>query len=233
MKYVRQRAYIQLNYYKSCSGIFTMGKWLKDYLVRECAVPENRIYPVGGGINVDESLINDVPNKNNKRILFIGRDYIRKGLPELYAAFLVLRRSLPDVELYVAGPSKDPYPQAVDGYHYMGDCSHEKLSELLNLCDVFAMPSHFEAYGLVFIEALCYGLPCLGRNAYEMPYFIEDGKTGILLNSYDASYMASQLTRLLGDEEIKKNVINKREWYLREYSWSAVAERIARIIGER
>lgn len=140
---------------------------------------------------------------------------------------------MPDVELYVAGPATDPYPNAVEGYHYMGDCSHDKLSELLNLCDIFAMPSHFEAYGLVFIEALCYGLPCLGRNAYEMPYFIEDGKTGILVDTYDRQNMAAQLQRLLGDEEIKRNVIAKREWYLKEYSWETVAERIYKVISNQ
>ena len=38
------------------------------------------------------------------------------------------------------------------------------------------MPSYFEAYGLVFIEALTYGLPCIGRNAFEMPNFIQDSE---------------------------------------------------------
>lgn len=151
-------------------------------------------------------------------------------MPELYAAFQVLKQTIPDAELYVAGPAQDPYPDAVAGYHYLGDCPHDKLSELLNLCDVFAMPSHFEAYGLVFIEALCYGLPCLGRNAYEMPYFIEDGKTGLLVDNYDAQQMADKLARLLADEEIKKNVLSKRKWYLQEYSWDAVARRIAEVI---
>lgn len=147
-------------------------------------------------------------------------------MPELYEAFCILKQTIKDAELYVAGPASDPYPNAIDGYHYMGDCDHDKLSELLNLCDVFAMPSHFEAYGLVFIEALCYGLPCLGRNAYEMPYFIEDGKTGILVEDYARENMAKQLQRLLIDEEIKQNVASKRDWYLKEYSWDTVAERI-------
>lgn len=227
LKRVRQRAQMQMEYYMSCSGIFTMGKWLKDYFVKECRIPDFKIFSVGGGINVNKDLIKDKRTCNGKRILFIGRDYVRKGLPELYEAFLILKQSMPDAELYVAGPAKNPYPNAIEGYHYMGDCSHDKLSELFNLCDIFAMPSHFEAYGLVFIEALCYGLPCLGRNAYEMPYFIEDGKTGILINDYDRNNMAIQLQRLLSDEEMKQNVINKREWYLTEYSWDTVAERIA------
>lgn len=165
--------------------------------------------------------------------MFIGRDYVRKGLPELYEAFVILKRTVKDAELYVAGPATDPYPKAIEGYHYMGDCNHDKLSELLNLCDIFTMPSHFEAYGLVFIEALCYGLPCLARNAYEMPYFIEDGKTGVLIDDYDRNNMAKQLENLLGNEEIKRNVASRRDWYLKEYSWDTAAERIASIINSK
>lgn len=232
LRYLAKRSKIQMEYYRTCSGIFTMGKWLKRYLVNECRLPECKIMSTGG-INVNKDLIRDKSQRNGKRILFIGRDYVRKGLPELYDAFLILKQSIPDAELYVAGPATNPYPKAVDGYHYMGDCNHDKLSELLNLCDIFAMSSHFEAYGLVFIEALCYGLPCLARNAYEMPYFIEDGKTGILINDYDRPNMAKQLQRLLADDEIRRNVQSKREWYLKEYSWETVAERISNFIQQR
>jgi len=233
VRHILQRAKTQMEYYRSCSGIFTMGKWLKKYLVDECQLSECKIMSTGGGINVNKDLIEPNPQKNGKRILFIGRDYVRKGLPELYEAFLILRQSVPDAELYVAGPANNPYPNATEGYHYMGDCSHDKLSELFNLCDIFAMPSHFEAYGLVFIEALTYGLPCLARDAYEMPYFIEDGKTGILIDDYDRTNMAAQLQRLLADEEIKRNVVSKREWYIKEYSWETVAERINNAINKR
>lgn len=48
LKRVRQRAQMQMEYYMTCSGIFTMGKWLKDYFVKECRIPEFKIYSVGG-----------------------------------------------------------------------------------------------------------------------------------------------------------------------------------------
>lgn len=67
----------------------------------------------------------------------------------------------------------------MNNYHYRRDCGHEELSDLFNKCDIFVMPSYFEVYGFVFIEALTYGLPCTGRNAYEMPYFIQNAETGL------------------------------------------------------
>ena len=92
------------------------------------------------------------------------------------------------------------------------------------------MPSYFEAYGLVFIEALAYGLPCIGRNAYEMPYFIEQGETGFLLEKDHVEELATLIKELLSNERIKKNVIDRRESYLQKYTWDAVAERIYHFI---
>lgn len=163
----------------------------------------------------------------------MGRDYIRKGGPLVYDAFLELKKTMPEAELYFAGPPTDPFPDnTTDGYHYMGDCDRTTLAGLFNKCDIFVMPSYFEAYGLVFIEALTFGLPCIGRNAYEMPYFIEDGVTGLLIDKDDVDNLAAQMKNLLGNETIKQNVRNKRDWYIEEYSWDTVADRIIKAIGE-
>lgn len=69
------------------------------------------------------------------------------------------------------------------------------------------------------------GLPCIGRNCYEMPYFIEDGETGYLLEDDDIETYAYNMYSLLYEERIKKNVVNRRNNYIRKYSWGAVVER--------
>lgn len=202
-----------------------MGKWLARDLVDRCGIPQSKVYPVGGGINLDGKLV-DYTGKQGNKILFVGRDFVRKGGEMTFKAFIELKKKMADVELYVAGPANNPYPQGTEGYHYMGDCSHEELSALFNKCDIFVMPSYFEAYGLVFIEALTYGLPCIGRNVYEMPYFIEDGKTGLLLHDDDVHGLADMMFRLLKDKSFSDNVRSRKDRYIREYSWDTVAKRI-------
>ena len=226
---IRRRADFQNKYYQSCSGIFTMGKWFANDLIRRCGVQEAKVHHVGGGINLDKSLI-DYSSKRGNKILFVGRDFVRKGGEITLKAFQILRERCKDVELYIAGPSTSPLKQDMEGVRYFGDCSHEKLAGLFNECDIFVMPSYFEAYGLVFIEALAYGLPCIGRNVYEMPYFIKNGETGLLLEDDDAGVLAQMMDRLLHDEAIKANVRAKRDWYVNEYSWDTVAGRIVDVI---
>ncbi len=226
---IRKRAAYQNNYYDGCKGIFTMGHWLADDMVNRCKIDSSKVHSVGGGINLDKKLIDSSLKKGNK-ILFVGRDFKRKGGYIVVEAFKELKKRRKDAELYVAGPKENPIHETIDGYHFMGDCDYKKTAELFNLCDVFCMPSYFEAYGLVFVEALSFGLPVIARNAYEMPYLIEDGKTGLLLKKDDVIVLSEMMDSLLSDTDIKKNILERSHFYLSEYSWDKVAERIYAVI---
>lgn len=228
-KIFEKREKEQDEYIRSCSALFTMGHWLREWLISR-GFPSDRIYAVGGGTNVDTKLIAPQPKSHNK-ILFIGKDFKRKGGYITYEAFKLLREQGEKVELYVIGPKQDPIDNPVDGYHFVGQIPFNEEAKYYNICDVFCMPSYFEAYGLVFIEALTFGLPCIGRNCYEMPYFIQDGETGLLLKHDDPHELASLMLQVLRDDKYANNVAAHHDQYLRDYSWDAVAERMAKIIG--
>lgn len=224
------RDQLQSEYYMHCSGIFTMGKWLADFLVEQCGIPAQKVHAVGGGINVDASRI-DTSRKQGNKLLFVGRNFQRKGGEIVLEGFRILRdQYMPKAELYILGTTKNPLEQEEKGIHFIGNVPAEELSDYYNMCDVFCMPSYFEAYGLVFIEALCYGLPCIGRNRYAMKEFIEEGVTGRLIEQDDAKKMAETMYELLTNKTIQKNVMERRDWYLHEYSWSNVCEKISRQI---
>ena len=222
------REKIQNSAFVKAAGIFCMGEWYRRYLI-ERGISPNKIYTVGAGINLDANKI-DASQKEGNKILFVGRDFKRKNGPLVLEAFQKAREKRRDIELYIAGPSKQ---KDADGVHWLGDVSSDRLAEYFNRCDVFCMPSKFEAYGIVFIEALTYGLPCIGRNAFEMPYLIQDGKTGFLLQDEDAWLLAQLMLRALEDSQMKENVVTNRAHYLKEYSWDMVARKMAEVIDGR
>lgn len=221
---LHKQAMAQARFYDKCTGIFCMGHWLRKFLI-ENGLPESKVIYSGGGTNVNFSLINPQEKANNK-ILFVGKDFRRKGGHITYEAFKLLRQWGENVELYVAGPLNDPIENPVEGYHFMGQVNFEAVADLFNKCDIFCMPSYFEAYGLVFIEALTFGLPCIGRDCYEMPYFIDEGKTGLLLREDDPQQLADLMKKILSDSSYKENVAKKHDYYVQEYSWDAVAKRM-------
>ena len=220
----------QLEYYKnSNTTIFTMGHWLREYLIKKIGLPEQRVIYCGGGYNVDSNKIK--PNRNGKTFLYVGKDYVRKNLPLIMEAFKLVHERDKETRLLIAGPKNFQINQ--DGVINKGLISFSEVSNLFNQSDVFVMPSLFEAYGLVFPEALTYGLPCIGRDAYEMPYFIQNGKTGYLLKNQNADELADLMMKALTNQEMRQEVERKKEFYLTEYSWDTVVDRMVETINSR
>lgn len=229
-KYMEKRYWAQKKFYQEAKGIFTMGQWLADYLIEVEKIPAFKVHKVGAGINIDINQI-DSSKKEGNKILFVGRDFKRKGGELVINAFRILKKINPKAQLYVAGPSQNPVKDELEGYHFLGDVDREQLVQYYNMCDVFCMPSYFEAYGIVFGEALCFGLPCIVRNAFAMKEFITDGENGYLIGKDDVDDLADKMHRLLGDESIRRHVISKREWYVNEYSWMNTIKKIVDVIG--
>lgn len=232
LRYLLKRSKTQSEYYQKASGIFTMGQWLADYIVEKEGLSCDKVHAVGGGINIDAGKI-DYSLKESKRILFVGRDFMRKGGDLVVNAFRLLREKMPDAELYIAGPQKNPLAkEQVDGIFFVGAQGAEQLVQLYNQCDVFCMPSRFEAYGLVFAEALAFGLPCIARNAFAMKEMIQDGENGYLVDSDDIYVLADKMQRALENKKMQSDVKSQKNFYLQKYSWENVAMRISTVINQ-
>lgn len=89
-KVIAVRKNKQKDYYNKCTGVFVMGKWLKEYLVNNMGVSENKIHCVGAGYDVDISKYNIAKRQGNK-ILFVGIDFERKAGPLVVEAFKILK----------------------------------------------------------------------------------------------------------------------------------------------
>ena len=101
------------------------------------------------------------------------------------------------------------------------------MGELYRSCSIFAMPSRCETWGDVFLEAMAYGLPCIGSTADAMPEIIRHGETGYVVDNGDVDALAAYLERLLVDSELRQAM--GARGYARaaqNYTWDLVAQRI-------
>lgn len=232
-KQLEKRLEIQMKMYNNSSGIFTMSKWLANNLKENTNISKEKIHFVGAGINVPKELIDIYQKKEKNKILFVGRDFERKGGKIVLEAFNVLKNKYNSKAiLYIAGPKKNPNEKCYNGVEFLGDISYNELSKYFNLCDIFCMPSYYEAYGIVFAEALIYGLPCIARNDFEMKEFIKDGYNGYLINDDDIEQLALKMDKLLNNDEIIENVKKEKQNYIEQYSWDNVAKRMLKCINK-
>lgn len=222
----------QYQVFAKSKAIFLMGQWLARYMKEVYPEFKDKIYAVGGGCNVFSTDSGEIRSGN--KILFVGKAFLRKGGDLVVEAFRLLRANYrKDVELIIAGPDTLPDKYKGEGIIFKGCVSFEEVGRLMKVCDVFCMPSRFEAYGLVFVEALLNGLPCIGRNAFEMPYFIEQGITGELIDEDDPEELARKMADVIADEKMKCAVAERKNEYESYYSWDRVCADITRIINEK
>jgi glycosyltransferase involved in cell wall biosynthesis len=145
------------------------------------------------------------------RVLFLGGNMQRKGLPDLMQAAALLRSSLPACEFWVAGNAGvSPRLQALcrqlgvqDIFHFLGRKSQADLVDLYAQADLFAMPSLTEAFGMVFLEAMSAGVPVLGTAVGGVPEIIQDGQNGRLVPPHDPPALARAMRELLCDPALQ------------------------------
>lgn len=234
------RRHIQkaLNYerslYQRMRFVFPMSAWLADSFISDNGVPTNRVFPVGAGINLPA--VRDTTGKtyDAPRILFVGKDFERKGGRYLLEAFEIVRRDIPDAELTLIGPTLNDPPT---GVRCMGTLSKSVPAQLDALLDayvkasVFVMPSLYEPFGIVFAEAMAHRLPCIGTNICAMPEIISDGVTGYTVPPRDSRQLARRILDLLKDPAKCRSFGEAGfEKYKAKYTWDVVAQRIQEIM---
>lgn len=224
---------LQKKIYESVDAAFFMGNWVTESMKTIYPELKERFHFAGGGLNNQFCVPKNLSIADKEKVVtFIGIDFERKAGDIVLKAFLLMKEKYQcDGELYIAGP-ENICEEKYDSVFFLGHTTRSQLSDILKKSTVFCMPSHFEAYGLVFPEAMCYGNLCIGRNCYEMPYFISE-KEGVLIESDDIENLADTIYKLLNDQEKLKCAVSSAQEKREYYSWQAVAKRIADIIDQR
>jgi alpha-maltose-1-phosphate synthase len=216
---------LERSMYREAAHLFVMGKPARDSLRAEYGVDESQISVVGGGLPYDDpptpQQLTDEPS-----IVFIGRDFERKGGRVLLEAFDLVQERVPGATLRIVGAARDFGLPGVTGYGKIGD--RRELTNLYRRARAFCLPSLYEPYGLVLIEAMAHGIPCIGSAVQSIPEILDEGRAGLLVSPGDAGELAEALIRLLTDDELAGSLAaTGPRWVAESLTWDHVAARIA------
>lgn len=219
-------------------GMLAMSGWYRDYLADRQLLPATKIDVVGAGVAAWFETAPQrqlAPARDRRRLLFVGGDFLRKGGDQVLEAVRRLRDSgSADLRLTIAGPARWPLPTPVpDWVDFLGALPREQTQPLFGQHDLMVMPSRFEAYGIVFLEARASGIPCIGRNAYAMPELIEPGRGGLLWDGAAVDTLAALILQALGDDRLQSHCVQDARRLAREHSWASVAARILSALERR
>ena len=188
-----------------------------------------RLIRLGGNVGLlptlDEAYFD---NKFSGRcnILFMGKDWSRKGGEIILSAFQDLQGRGLDAHLYIVGcdPFKGNPPSGVTVYTHIrksDPAEFDLYNRLFSDAALFVLPTRAEAYGLVFAEAAAFATPVIAPDTGGIPSVVDDGRTGVLLpHSAGGREYADAIAALWEDKgRLREMAGHGREKYATDLNW--------------
>jgi starch synthase len=221
---VKRRAAYEKGVFDSARRIFTFSDWSAKLISANYDVRPDRVEVVGAGANLDSGLLAGERDYAAQHALFIGVDFERKGGPDVLAAFAQVRRRLPSARLTIVG--RVAAGELAPGVTSLGLVRGAgALSAIIRSASLFVMPSVWEPFGIVFLEAMAAGVPCIGSDAFAMPEIIGEG--GSVVPPGDVDRLAREMHRYLSDATFSAGRGRAAlERYRQHYGWERVGNRI-------
>lgn len=134
------------------------------------------------------------PDDSSPSVLFMG-EYYWKGGREVIQVCERLAKRLDFRLVYISlrvHPPTDVITKAKESFNFEyheGPVSRAELfSRVYPLTDIFVMPTYFDSFGYAFLEAMSYGIPCVGTDIFAVPEIIENEVTGLLVKPHLSYY---------------------------------------------
>lgn len=164
-----------------------------------------------------------------------------KGADTLISVLPRVLRAAPDIRLVLVGDGNDrPRLEALarttgvsEQTCFIHGISQEELFACYAHCDLFALPSAGEGFGLVFLEAMAHGKPVIGGAHGGTPDVVEDGVTGVLVRHGDVAQLAGAIESFTGDPAAAREMgVRGRQRIQEMYTFEQFQSRLRALLDE-
>ncbi len=212
-------------------------------------VDTGRFYPIH---NDEAKEFIGVPPED-QMLLFVGRIEPLKGLDVLIEAIghycRERRQEKPRLFLAVIGGEADTSPETMtaemarlqalresygvtDVVTFLGKRSQDTLPYYYSAAEAVVMPSQYESFGMVALEAMACGTPVVASQVGGLAFLVQDGVTGYTVPAGDPEALCYRLKTLINDKELRKKMGEQAFSFAQEYDWSKITDRIIQVYKE-
>ena len=188
---------------------------------------------------------------NARMILFVGRIEPLKGVATLIQAVSCLKLKILKEPVHLAVIGGDPdadSPEINDEMLrlqklcddltvgkmvvFLGKRRQDTLQYYYSAAEVVVMPSHYESFGMVALEAMACGTPVIASQVGGLAFLVQDGETGYTIPAEDHDALCDRLKDLLGDESLRQRMGRNAAEYAQNYNWEKIAKQIVSVYIE-
>jgi glycosyltransferase involved in cell wall biosynthesis len=223
---------------RESDAVITLTEHEKRFLVKK-GVPSDKIFVTGIGVYPEKYWTGDAYffkanhgiSQNSKIVLFIGRIDKGKGVDLLLESMQIVWKRLSGVYLVLLGRSTEDtlrikrLCQEESRVIILPDASEKTKVDALSACDVLVLPSIYESFGGVFLEAWSAGKPVIGCRIPAVKCVVSDEVDGFLV-SLDVRELAERIIYLLENEDEAKRMGERgKQKVLKNYTWEIIAKK--------
>ena len=178
-------------------------------------------------------------------ILFVGRIEPLKGVDTLIQAMACLEwketRGPVHVAIIGGDPSASPEQMTAEmarlqkmcddlgldqSVVFLGKRDQDRLPYYYSAAEVVVMPSHYESFGMVALEAMACGTPVIASEVGGLAYLVRDGETGFTIPAEEPDTLCEKLSWLLNDEALHQKMSGQAAEYAQDYAWENITAQI-------
>jgi len=229
--------------------VVTCSAYMREHVSDIYSLEEERISVIPNGIDPSElvpvddldTLRSRFAEPDEKLVLLVGRLVYEKGFQLALEALPGLIERLGNVRFLVAGSGtaeEELREQAsrlgLDPYGtFLGWIGDDVLHSLYRIADLTVVPSIYEPFGLVALEAMASGCPCIVADTGGLREIVPSNeRVGLRFNGGDPEHLAVMVERLLTDEALRDRLVAEANEHVLSFDWADVARQVAEVYGE-
>jgi D-inositol-3-phosphate glycosyltransferase len=215
-----------------------------DITIVPPGVDTSRFYP----IPKDEAKeVIDVPSES-RLILFVGRIEPLKGIDNLISALGVIHQRRESdcciLRLAIIGGEPNAVPEEMNAEMahlqemveelgienfvvFLGKRDQKMLPYYYSAAEVVVMPSYYESFGMVALEAMACGTPVVASQIGGLAFLVQDGETGYVVPGNDINLLADRLIKIIKDTNLQAKLGRQSSAYAKNYDWTIISKKIS------
>lgn len=212
--------------------VICCSKYMMNEVHTSLGCPINKISVIHNGYDPKMARTNrkSPSAKSSKTVLFVGRLVYEKG-PHLLVEAASLLKDKGCRVIIVGDGAMRPYLEGMakklgvsDRVIFLGHVDDNTLLSIYEEASVLVIPSLYEPFGIVVLEAMSLGVPVIVSNTGGLDEIITDEKDGLKFQSGSAEDLARVITKILEDEGLSARLVENAKSRAKEFSWSTTAD---------
>lgn len=176
--------------------------------------------------------------------MYVGRIEPRRNTIFLLDVFREVYEDNKDIRLLIVGRGEDEYKEKCfehakeigiqNAIIYEEYLDQKYLPLVYSYSDVFLLPTSYEIFGMVLLEAMYFGAPAITTYNGGSSMLIKNGQNGIIIDNFQISDWKESVQRLLCDDILKSKIVENAKFKIEnEFTWEALADKFIEVFEKR